>query len=849
MSVRTTAFAASHAAKEASVAPSVRFGIFEVRPDERRVLVRGREVPLKPRTFDLLHVLIEHRDRVVSKNELLERVWPGLVVEDNNLHVHVSALRKVFGSTAITTVAGRGYRFRALDTGGDLAERPTVPGNLPERPLTLYGRDHDLAELVDRVAHSRLVSVVGAGGVGKTRLALTVAQRLRGDYADGAWWVDLAAMVDPALVPAAVAQALGERLAGHRPPLQEVSDMLRARQLLLVMDNCEHLLEAVSDFCVAVLGPASSLRVLATSQELLHVADEHVYRLGALALPDAPGLQEARAAGAVQLFEARARALQPGFAVDHCNAADVVDICRQLDGLPLGIELAAARVRFLGVPGVRSRLQQRLELLTDGLRGGISRYPTLRAMLDWSHGLLSDAERTVFRRLAVFSGTFDLPAVERTLSDEAFDAWAVLNHLGALVDKSLVCVEPSSQDAPTRYRLLDSPRAYALERLDEAGEGSLFRTRHARAMLARFQALDDAEWDVPTTQRVTLALPDIDNLRSALEWTASMRGDSAVHVALAAASAWLWTPAGLRSEGLERLRRAGERIDDRTPPASRARWHAACVLAAMPLPGEPERALGEVAVALYRELGDRRGLFRALGAQARLLAVARRFDEAECMVQEMEAQWVASWPPYARSLVWMARGYIAYFSGRPAEAIPAYEQLLQLVSQFGDGSMERTVLIFLEQAYQALGRYEEAVQRGRALIARQRGVPFRAALTMPLANLCQALTEVGELDEALEAACEAQVESGRDGLLWLILDTFALLAARRGNFRGAALALGRSEAELAARQVVRQPNEERASMWARTILGGALTDRLVQAWLAEGTLLTAEQAAQAALSR
>ena len=517
-------------------AGDVAFGDARVCIEARQLLLGGVPARLGARALDVLIVLIQRRERVVSKNELLALVWPGLVVEENNLPVHISALRKLLGPRAIATVPGRGYRFTAaLDGAPD--GPPDVPAAalLVEASTPLYGRDHDLATLAGLVAAHRLVTVAGTGGIGKTSLAQAVARALRPHFADGVRSVDLAPLGDPAHLAATVADALQITLAagagagagaaagavagagavtgtgavaGAEASAQaqapsgaaaatafdaaatSLAEALRSRHLLIVLDNCEHLVQPVAALAATLLHTAPRLHLLATSQEPLKLADEQVYRLGTLGLPAQPTLEAAQHAGAVCLFEARARAADLRFELTGDNVAAVVDICTQLDGIALAIELAAARVPLLGVHGLRDRLGQRLQLLGGGARHAPPRQRTLRAALAWSHALLSPEQQAVFRRLGVMSGRFTLEAAQQVAAAGGIDEWAVLDHLGALVDKSLVVIDGNDTDGPdntgeVRCRLLETMRHFALERLAEAAEERATRERHLAFFVAR----------------------------------------------------------------------------------------------------------------------------------------------------------------------------------------------------------------------------------------------------------------------------------------------------------------------------------------------------------------------------
>ncbi len=603
---------------------SYRFGHFEIRTAERQLLINGELASLGARAFDLLLALIERRDRVVPKNELLDLIWPGLVVEENNLQVHVSALRKLLGPQAIGTIPGRGYQFTtAIDgaaagpTNADLSAPTPTPGSAdePATPLTnlpaelppLYGRDADLQTLRSLIEAHRLVTVVGAGGIGKTALAQALAHEARGSLDDGVWLVELAPVADPALVATAVAGVLQITL-GAEAQLESLVKALGACRMLIVLDNCEHLVQRVAELASAVYRDAPNVRLLATSQEPLRVAHEQIYRLGTLALPDDVGIESGRRAGAISLFEARAREADPRFALSEHNVAAVVNICRRLDGIALAIELAAARVPLLGVEGLRVRLNERFRILTGGARLALRRHQTLRAALEWSHGLLTLEEQTVFRRLGVFVGSFSLDSAQRVAAAAGIDEWAVLDHLGGLVDKSLVVSEAGEEP---RYRLLETSRAFALEKLHEASETGVTLRSHAEAILAVFEQSRRDEFVLPMQARLYRYLPDLDNARATLDWSAGAAGDAQLHIALAGAIAWIWVDAGLRPEGVRRTQSAVARIEPGTPPGLEARLLSSLTRVAFPKAG-PQRdcggcASGRATPATRRPAGAVRG--------------------------------------------------------------------------------------------------------------------------------------------------------------------------------------------------------------------------------------------------
>ncbi len=842
-----------------------------IRPSQRDVLIGGKPAKLGARAFDLLLTLVEHRERVVSKNELLDLVWPGMIVEENNLQVHISALRKLLGPQVIATIPGRGYRFTAVLEGvatnaesatasattEDVAisapaapaasAAPTEKGNLPSTVPTLFGRDGDIAAVTKLVTIHRLVTIVGAGGLGKTRLAQAAAHTLRDahTYGDGVWLVELAPVSDPALLPAAIAQALGFTLPGKKSAQDEVIDTLHNRALLLVLDNCEHVVEAASAFAQAVMDHAPGVHLLATSQELLKVNGEHLYRLAPLALPTANELAAAQASGAVALFVERVNALQPSFTLTEHNVADVTDVCRQLDGLPLAIELAAARVPLLGVAGVRERLNERFRMLTGGARAAPRRHHTLRDMLAWSHSLLTADERAVFRRAGVFVGGFTLPAAQHALADAQLDEWAVLDHLGALVDKSLLVADPTE---PPRYRLLESARAYALEKLREAGEHEPTRERHARAMLVLFEAADAQMWTLTRDERFERCLPDIDNLRAALDWAQDL-GDAELHIALAGASGWMWSDSELVVEGKLRSELAMTRIDAAAAPALEARMQMRW--------SRYPHANGAVrfkailrAAELYLRMGDLRGLYVAAAFAVGTAAQNGDMAASEHWARETERLYDPAWPSASRWQLLMARSELAYYKHHHYEEFEAVlDEILCLATTLGDQHLMRTALGNLMVAASARGDFALAVARGRALGTLLRRDRFETITVHFFVNFGAALTEFGELDEAWSVLREAAPMLTRQGMWWMSLDAIALLTFKRGRIRDSALALGRSDALFVKLNRQRDdPVAQRMHYEVLCRLQQALSAAELERLLAQGAALSDEEAARGALA-
>ena len=461
--------------REAASAPTIAFGPFRLLPRQRLILEHDRPIRLGSRALDILIALIERRGELISKRELMAAVWPDTTVVEANLTVHVTALRRALGdgegaNRYIHNSPGRGYRFVApveyMEEPNFYPARATPTAcrhNLPARLSPLIGRGEAIAGLVDQLTRQRLITIVGPGGVGKTAVALDVAEAVVPAYEHGVWLVDLATIANPLQVPAAVAAALN----CHTPrdaPLCALSHALRDSQMLILLDNCEHVIEAVAALVSMVLKGSRGVQILATSREPLRIEGERIVRLPPLVCPEAPtmlGAAEALSYSAVQLLVERSAAAMNGFALADSDAAAAGEICRRLDGLPLAIELAALRVETLGVRGVAACLDERLRLLAGGRRAATPRHHDINTALDWSLRLLSRDELAVLRRLASFDGSFTLDAACAEACDPKHDFAPVI---ADLVTKSLVSVELSDGDE-SRFRLLETTRAGVLSSL------------------------------------------------------------------------------------------------------------------------------------------------------------------------------------------------------------------------------------------------------------------------------------------------------------------------------------------------------------------------------------------------
>jgi predicted ATPase/DNA-binding winged helix-turn-helix (wHTH) protein/tetratricopeptide (TPR) repeat protein len=737
------------------------FEMFELLPVERRLVVGSVPVAIGARAFDVLVALAERSGQLVSKQELLDLVWPGLVVEENNLQVQIMTLRKLLGPQAIATIPGRGYRLAMARKGtaahgaGPAAPREGADAGAPSAEVQeLFGRQDDIDELGKRIRKHALVTILGPAGIGKTRLARATAQEHAGAFADGMRLVELAPLVDATLVAPTIARALGVAIDVAPSSLETALQGLASQRLLLVLDNCEHVLEAVDAFVAPLRRAAPGIHVLVTSQELLRSPDEHVYRLGPLSVPgqdaDAASLDAAAGAGAVQLFVARVRALVNGFTLTAKNVAGVVEICRRLDGIPLAIELGAARVPLLGVDGVRQRLDERFRLLTGGARVALRRHQTLRAALEWSHGLLTPPEQMVFAALGVFSGSFSLDSVQALMAGPEIDAWAVLEHLGALADKSLVAVEGSAADVP-RYRLLETTRAFALERLAASGATPPTLRRHAEVTLEFFeQAHRDVRDGMPSARLVSRLTPEVDNLRGALRWAAGADGDDRIAVALFGAAVvgqghFFFFTLGAETWRWHQVLRP--RVDASMPGAIAARFWLACAQWGGVV--SPKEAADDArrAIALYTALGDRFGTFRSLEALAYLLSQLGRHDEAlKALGQAIDLR-DPTWPEWNLAIFDNTAGIVFTQAGDVARARRHYTAFLEVcgrISPFDElGAM--SLLIDLDVAD---GLLQKAGERAAAMIARPEAMTLQWSDGRGLRVYATALMVAGRLDEA-----------------------------------------------------------------------------------------------------
>jgi predicted ATPase/DNA-binding winged helix-turn-helix (wHTH) protein len=550
-------------------------GTLEIDPGRRELRARGVTVPIGGRAFEIIEALVESAGQLVTKDDLMGRVWPGAIVEENTLQVHISAIRKALGPdrAVLKTASGRGYRLlgrwtaRQQDASADPvdvapARVPAQPAksNLPTAASDLIGRATAVQHLRDLMSAYRVVTLTGPGGIGKTRLALEIARILSPGFEDDAWLVELASLSDASLVAAAIASVLGLHLGVNDISPESLARAIGSRKLLLVIDNCEHVIDAAAKVVETLIRLCPAASVLATSRELMRIEGECTYRVPPLEFPVQERFDADRNhvmdSSAVQLFIARSEARAYG--LQHRDElSDIAAICRRLDGIPLAIEFAAARAATFGVGEVLSRLDDRFAVLTSGgRRTALPKHRTLRATLDWSYELLSEAERLLLQRLAIFAGAFSLEAARAVTRSSAAPPTDIADGVADLVAKSLVTADIAG--AVMHFRLLETTRVYGLEKLTESGTSQHFARRHADYYRELLEKIADERETSP------VHLADLGNVRAALEWCFGVDGDAAVGVGLAAAA----TPVFLAMSMITECHRWSERalftLDDAT---------------------------------------------------------------------------------------------------------------------------------------------------------------------------------------------------------------------------------------------------------------------------------------------
>jgi predicted ATPase len=807
--------------------------------DPALVPLRSKHRPIVPDARSALHAVPQAWPLVVrgkligfiaggARNHA-ESLDAGEVADVAALAESAAASLVILDPTLLGAPAAPPAKEAAADSG---LARDNLPRSLPP----LIGRDHDLAQLRALIAANRLVTVTGSGGVGKTRLVIEAGTACLGEFAAGVWLVEFAPLADADLVPTAVTAALGIEVPADRTATDVLVSRLRDQRILLVLDNCEHVVGAAASLLEALLAAAPSVKALVSSQELIGIAGEQVFRLPSLSVPEVlePTAAEALSSGAVQLFVERARAADPAFVFDDRAGPVVASICRRLDGIPLALEMAAARVPMLGIEALAQRLDERFRVLTGGKRTALPRQRTLHATLDWSFGLLAERERIVFRRVAIFAGGFTLEAAAAVAADGARDEFEIVDGVSSLVAKSLVVADTGGPKA--RYRLLETTRAYALEKLAEAGETAAIEAAHARHFRAFFGAAFDDWTRISDAEFRARYAPDIDNLRLAIDWALGPGGDVETGQALLGTSRYIWTNLSLGVEAAQRIDVAVGRLSATTPPAVEAPLRLAEAL--IHSGGRPERArpAAERALALARATDDECILADALLNLASGLALTGHPDEAEVRLREAEALVARLARPRLVAQVPSSFGHLHSARGDGRASAACYAEAGRLALAGGYYGQLFRDLGNLADSLWLQGDLDGALAAARDALVQSTRSTFstRNNVGLALNNLHGILVERGDLTEALAVGRKLLPLAREVGSLWMILDHCALRLAKVGRHVAAAHVSGWTDAAVRAKGVGRQTNEQRASASALAILRANLPAAELDRLLAQG---------------
>lgn len=826
----------------------IRVGPFELYPSERMLRAGGQRVELGARAFDLLLVLVENAGRLVSKSTLLDRVWPGLVVEENNLPTQIASLRRTLGAHAIRTVPGFGYRLELAvsavspasavsSPSPDSASAPAPPTSKPESPrLTvsrhpwpdrlgpLLGRDEDVRNVQEALRRSCLVTIVGIAGVGKTRLAREILVREAQKSATTAW-VPLAPLEEVRLVPSAIALALGLSLPESVDGFVALGQALESVSALLILDCAERLAESLATPLAELVSRTEDARVLVTSQVPLGVAGEIVYRLSALPVPE-PGTPHEDAAryAAVALFAARAAAADRQFKLSAANAALVIEICRHLDGIPLALELAAARVPALGPATLLERLDDRFRLLRLAGRPSHPRHGTLHAAFEWSYNLLAPPEQRALNRLAAFAASFSLNAAATCVADETVDTAEAIDLVARLVDRSLVTVLALD---PPRYALLETARHYALAQLAANAELEVARGRMAATMRDLLDRAYEEYWSLDEALWLHHYKPELANVRAALDWAASH--DRSLAIALFG-SAWpLFLETDLCAEGRARYTQILAHLSDNLPRGRVGRFWEAIATYDSERQFERAQYAAELA-ALHAEASDTRARYYALmqlALSSRATTGARSAFDAGRALEDL------AWPARLLAHGAIVEGALLTSSGQFLEARAAYERAVRLALTTSERQALAATVRIVELDV-ACGSTGAALQLARPMAVSLRHLGRLETRFELLALTFAALLIAKEVDEARATGAELYELALRlnTSKLYTALDAMALLACEEHRFEAAARIAACSHAAHETRgPAARTPAEERA----RATVAAALEKSIGPHWLSGGS--------------
>ncbi|UXH78378.1 ATP-binding protein [Roseateles amylovorans] len=811
----------------ASIEPAgnrICFGAHELRLDTRQLLSAGQAVSLGTRSFDLLVALIERRGRVVSKRELMSLVWPSTVVEEANLRVCMSAVRKILGPDVIATIPGRGYQFTARVANATAHNAQEVePGPAPASALQLLGREALFAQLHAAFEEARLLTLIGPAGAGKTSLAreLQAGGMHRNGVPRPIYWVELAALADGELLAASIAQACGVTLGddgGHR----DLTAALRSSHALVILDNAEHLVDAVATVAHALLDACSHLRLLVTSQVRLKLSGEVALQVPALEVASAgTPFEEALKTPAQALFMRHCWQAGRSLVADQQTLDLVADICSRLDGLPLAIEYAAAAVPVLGLRGVASSLESRRLSLSANRRDAPQRHRNLRTALSWSVSLLSPLEQLVFRRLGVFAGSCSAELFDAVVNLEGADPWSLMEALSELIDRSLV-VAPG--DLSPRYRLLETSRSFAMEQLQERNEMTDLRARHALAVERMFTRARAAALagHIAVDEAIDSMQPDIDNARAALQWALARDDDMAL--SLSASLAFVLRRAGGDPEARRHLLLT-EPLAERCPEAAlRSGWLREAIYHWTMTDLSRASRWINVAELGYRELGDEAGLMETLALRAFVLNRAQG-DELliNALLDEILRLDGPQFPAQLRVFCAAAVMYCSLRLGRTQDF--AWAAGLAGRCSAGDTFGHASLVCALMGTYLTQGQAAQAVELGETLYAQLSQSRFKRAIYWAPISLVRAYLAADRLDCALALASDCFKEDACSDTLHAWVDALAYLACLAGQHECGARMIGYGDAHYQAtgghRLTAQMYFREKAIALAREQMGQA----------------------------
>jgi predicted ATPase len=840
--------------------PIFRFADFTLHVVRRELSRQGKLIELGSRAMDVLLALVRRHGQVATKSDIMNEVWPGVVVEENNLTTQIAAVRRALGETEgrrfIQTVPGRGYRFVAdmgetAQAATPASEPVTERHNLPLESSSFIGRDAALKDLRERLENRALVTLVGPGGMGKTRVALRLAETMLEAFRDGVFLLELAPLTEGRLVAEAACRMLGVPATGEHPAEAIAISVLRTKQMLLVLDNCEHVLDGAAAFASAILRHCPTTKILVTSREALGVSGESVLLLPPLPVPRAQGRLTAAAAmqcDAVRLFVERAADALGSYRLTDADAPAVATICRRLDGMPLATELAAARLRMLKPAEIAARLENVFRLLTGGSRVALPRHQTLRAAIDWSFSLLSSAEQTALRRLAVFVGGCSLDGAMAVAGGGGIDADMLFDLLSALVAKSLVVADTTGDT--TRYRMLETTRQYATEKLKEAAEYESCWDKMSGYLLEVFRQAERAWPQQDTDSWLAAYSPEAENLRAAIDY-AFGSGHPEIGVALVAHAGAITEEMSLLADLRRWTETASPHVTPETPKAEAA--------AVLYLGSALQKRLGshevpverQQAIALFRADGNALGLSRAL----RQTAIARAMPgepepEILAMLEEAVALLRKLAPHKDLATALAHTGGVHFLYGEHEQARRYNEAALAMREALGDRSGMLASTINLAEALFLDGDVMGALRYARQAEAEARSRNALASLALILSNMAGYELHGGDAAAARQPAMEALGLSraiGQDYLAVMCLEHLALGLALEGAPEPAARILGFTGAHYASsgqtREWLEQAGYERLLDCLRESMpAGQL------AWLLEeGAALRPEAADAAAL--